>query len=453
MDLSKVPGFIKAALRSFWISRRAWKSPEYLRDFQNKALQKAVSIAYNHTDFYREKYKRHGIHPSDICTIEDLPKLPIITKQELVDNFETTVPSPLNKKHSFIMGTSGSTGQPIQVYKDYIWLAHILGYGIRMLKMHKMGLPKAAFILDINANSSIENRTKGFYKFFTKRGLLIPVELDIMQIIKQLEKSNVNYIATYTGVMRELATLRNNGMVKNLKIKKVGLTGEILDEYTRKYIEEAFDCYCYSSYITTEGGAIAIECENKKMHINSDYVMVEVVDQDGKPLPAGKDGNILLTCYDGGYGTPIIRYNGCSDVGQLLTDKCNCGLNTPIMGPIKGRSVDSIYLPDGRIFHAFSMTIPMEKIQLIYSNGRIRQYQIVQHELNKITISLLRNEQKTKNSDTLSDLMEIIERTYQDQLGSEMNLTVQEVNELTRTDNAGIPYPLVLSMLGKDKQG
>ncbi|MDY6935446.1 MAG: hypothetical protein SVZ03_14620 [Spirochaetota bacterium] len=454
MEINQLLGIGKAALKSYRYSRRAWKSPESLKRLQDNALQRAVSIAYHHTDFYLEKYNKYGIHPSEIKTIEDLPKLPIITKQELIDYFNAAVPRSLNKNKAFLMGTSGSTGQPLQVYKDYTWLAHSLGFGLRMLKLHRMGLPKAAFIFDINSMSSIENKTKNFYKYFTKRAMLIPVELDVVEIMERLEKANVHYIATYTGVMRELATLRKNGMGKKLKLKKVGLTGELLDEYTREYIEDAFDCYCYSSYISTEGGTIAIECENKKMHINSDYVMVEVVDQNGTPLPAGEDGSILLTCYDGGYGTPIIRYSGCSDVGQLLPDKCDCGLNTPIMGPIKGRSVDSIHLPDGRVYHAFSMTIPMEKIQREYSNERIRQYQIVQHELNKITISLIRNEEKNKEGDSLSDLMEIIQRAYQDQLGSEMDLKVQEVQELTKIENVGMPTPLVLSQIGKkEKQG
>ena len=131
--------------------------------------------------------------------------------------------------------------------------------------------------------------------------------------MKKLENTNVNYICTYTGVMRELATLRKNGMGGNLHIKMVGLTGEILDEYTRSHIEEAFGCQCYSAYISTEGGTIAQECGNKKMHIHTDFVTPEIVDSKGNGLPPGEDGLILLTCHDGSYGTPIIRYSGCAD--------------------------------------------------------------------------------------------------------------------------------------------
>ena len=437
----------RAALRGYMFSRRAWKSPEFLRRLQARALQRSVSIAYYQTDFYRERYKKHGVHPRDIRTLEDIHKLPVITKQDLIENFHAALPKPLNKNHAFLMGTSGSTGQPVEVYKDYTWLAHFIGCGFRIIRLHKVGMSKQgiAFILDLNPSPSIEKIIQKYLKLFPGIALIIPVGQDIVQTMRQLEKANVRYIVTYSGVMRELATLRKDGMGKNLNIIKVGLTGEILDEYTREYIEAAFGCSCYSYYISTEAGAIAIECENKKMHINSDSLMVEILDENGDPLPAGEEGNIVLTCYDGGYGSPIIRYSGCSDVGQILSEGCGCGLNTPVMGPVKGRIVDSIHLPDGRIYHAFSMTIPMEKIQRKYGKERICQYQIVQHELDLVTISLVRNREKAGASDSLSNLMEIIERTYQIQLGPDMNITVQEVETLPKGSNTGMPTPLVLS--------
>ncbi len=449
MNLRGVSIIGKATFRGYKLSRRAWKSPSILRELQNQALQKAVSIAYNQTDFYRERYKKHGVHPRDILTIEDLPKLPIITKQDLVENSDAAVPRSLDKKKALLMRTSGSTGKPVQIYNDDIGLAHLFAYGFRLLKLHKLGIPKAAFIWDINSPYSIESKVQGYIDFFTHNALFINVEDDIVRIMERLEKIDISYIATYTGIMRELATLKKNGMGKNIRLKKVGLTGEMLDEYTREYIEEAFLCPCYSSYISTEGGTVAVECENKKMHINSDSVYVEIVDKDGIPLPPGEDGNIVLTCYDGGYGTPIIRYSGCSDVGQLLPGECSCGMNTPIMGPVKGRSVDSIHLPDGRIYHAFSMTIPMEKIQRDYSNGYIRQYQIVQHELDQITISLVRNKEKKRSNGSLANIMEVIESTYQEQFGPRVKLTVQEVTALEKGGNAAVPTPLVVSLIGQ----
>ena len=111
-----------------------------------------------------------------------------------------------------------------------------------------------------------------------------------------------------------------------------------------QHIEEAFGCECFGLYSSTEGGLTAWECVNKKMHCSTDSVTVEIVDGQGNPLPAGVDGNILLTCHDRGLGTPLIRYAGCADVGQLADETCDCGVHTPILGQVKGRIVDSVHL-------------------------------------------------------------------------------------------------------------
>ena len=118
------------------------------------------------------------------------------------------------------------------------------------------------------------------------------------------------------------------------------------------------------------------------------------------------------------------------------------------MGPIKGRSVESIRLPDGRVYHAFSMTIPMEKIQLEFGEGRLRTYQIWQSDPATVSISLIRNEAKTAPDDDLADLLTVVREKYGKQLGSDITLTVKEVKyeDLQKVDNIGMPTPLVLGM-------
>jgi|GEM_PF-3680757 len=452
MDFSQIGSNVKSAYNGYKYSKRAWESPGFLRKLQNNYLRKTVQNAYELTDFYKKKFDRHGVSPKDIKSVEDLHKLPIITKNDFIKNSHLAIPKSLDRKKAVCMGTSGSTGQPLQVYKDHIWRAHFIGYLFRMRKLHKMGMPKAAFIADIGSSSSIETKTYNYMKLITaNRIAIINVDQDINKIMLLLEKADVRYIATYTTVMRELAFLRNNGMGKKLNLIKIGLTGEILDDFTREYIEKAFGCACYSSYISTEAGAIAIECENKKMHVNSDSVMLEVVDDNGNVLPYGKDGNIILTCIDGGYSTPVIRYSGCADAGHLLPEKCTCGMNTPVIGPIKGRIADSIHLPDGRIYHSFTMTIPMEKILKGLGKNLIRQYQIVQEKLDKVSISLVKNQKNQPSDEDFNKVMQSIKQTYQDQLGSGIDISVNQFPQLPKGNNVGMPTPLVVSMINKDR--
>ncbi len=453
MSVGHLFGMGKAVVKGIRLSRNVRKNKEFINELQNRRLRRVVKKAYEETEFYREKYDQHGVGPKDIQTIEDLPKLPLVTKQDLVENFESVTLKSLNRNKALAMGTSGSTGRPLQVYKDKTWLAHFYGFGFHMRRFHKLGIPKVGFIIDVGSKESIEaqiaKQSDWFTKYFAPHTVILHVELEIAEIMERLEKAGVNYVCTYTGIMRELATLKKNGMGKNLRLKKVGLTGEILDDYTRDMIEEAFDCPCYSAYVSTEAGPISVECPEKKMHVYSDTCIVEVINQDGEPASYGEDGSLVLTCPIEGNSTPIIRYVGCADVGQLLDEQCSCGMNTPIIGPIQGRSTDSIRLPNGKIYHAFSMTIPMEKIQREHGRDRIRQYQIVQHEIDRIVISIVRNKLKTETDDSLTDIFRVIEDKYRKQLGGEVRLKVKEVVELPRTSNMGMPTPLVVSRIGE----
>ena len=457
MSQGQFLGTGKAIVKGLRFSRNVCKDSAYVNELQNRRLREIVTKAYEETDFYRKKYDQAGITPDAIQTVEDLPKLPLINKADLIENFDSITPESLDRKRALSMGTSGSTGRPLQVYKDQKWMAHVYGFGFHMRRFHKMGIPRVGFVIDVGSEESLEaqivNQSKWFTKYFAPNTVILHVEHDMAEIMERLEKANVHYICTYTGVMRELAHLRNNGLGKKLKLKKIGLTGEILDDYTRQYIEEAFGCPCYSAYLSTKAGPIAIECINKKMHVYSDSCIVEVVNEDGQPASRGSDGSLVLTCPIEGNSTPIIRYIGCADVGQILKEECTCGMNTPIIGPIKGRTTDSIRLPSGKVYHAFSMTIPMEKIQRKHGRDRIRQYQIVQHDIDSISISIVRNKDKTNPGDTLSDIKKVIEDNYQEQLGEGMHLTVNEVLELPKTSNLGMPTPLVVSKIGERVQG
>lgn len=97
------------------------------------------------------------------------------------------------------------------------------------------------------------------------------------------------------------------------------------------------------------------------------------------------------------------------------------------------------------------MTNVMGKIQRQYAKERIRQHQIVQHEIDQIRISLVHNQERALASDFFADLIKFIECNYQDSLGREVKLTVQEVQALPRGSNTGMSHPLLKSLIGQRK--
>ena len=106
---------------------RAWKKKlDEIKKYQDKALKKVIRYAYK-VSLYHHKYKKAGIHPDDIHGIGDLYKLPLITKEDLIKGFpDEIVPPGYKKERAYLVGTSGSSGRPMSMYKDIeLSLIHI----------------------------------------------------------------------------------------------------------------------------------------------------------------------------------------------------------------------------------------------------------------------------------------------------------------------------------------
>ena len=151
--------------------------------------------------------------------------------------------------------------------------------------------------------------------------------------------------------MRALAELKRKGYGKNIEPEIMASSGAVLDEYTKKYIENAFNTKIYDVYGSTEAGPIAFECRKGNYHIHYDMVHVEIL--DSKYI-------VITKLY--GNATPIIRYNGLNDLIIPVNKKCNCGINSPLIGKIAGRKADSIILPDGKIIPPLSLTEYQQKL-------------------------------------------------------------------------------------------
>ena len=111
------PVFLSRVLKAYLVDvKRPLKiTPEKLKNYQSKALKKIVKHAYA-VPLYHKKYKEHGVHPNDIKSIDDLNKLPFITKDDLRRAYpEGIISKDFDKNDGFLLSTSGSTGKPVFV--------------------------------------------------------------------------------------------------------------------------------------------------------------------------------------------------------------------------------------------------------------------------------------------------------------------------------------------------
>ncbi len=183
------------------------------------------------------------------------------------------------------------------------------------------------------------------------------------------------------------------------------------------------------------------------MHINSDFVYVEVLDKNGEDVTPGEFGSIVITrLYP--MGTPIIRYTGLNDIVSLSTSSCTCGMHTPIMKNLEGRKKDAVVLPDGRIFPPATVPIPIADALSKFKTKQIKRFQFVQHSMYDIETRVEIDEDRRNEVDT-EKLLEEIRKNYKKLFGEDIKVNVVEKDAIIPEEYTN--PPLVISKLNKNK--
>lgn len=373
----------------YWreLEESQWWSPEELRALQWRKLKRLLEHAYRRVPYYRRRMDEAGVTPDDIQTWEDLPRVPISTKEDLRAAFpHGTVAAGVDRRRLLISASSGSTGEPFRYYltrdeKARRW-ALVFRYwawaGLRP------GVPYA-------------NLTRSVPGAFHHAGWLARLEQCLVRVLElpALDFSEENageYLARvrrfrpqvmrgYASSLYYLATyLRERG--ETLPLRAVLTLGETLYPHQREAIGQAFACPVYDAY-GAEAMEVAAQCgHHAGYHINAESILVEVVDTEGNPLPPGERGQLVLTNLEN-YAMPFVRYN-IQDVGVLSEERCPCGRGLPLLRAVEGRLSDLIITAAGKI-----LASPF--FGMLMMHAEVEQYQFVQERSDRIVLRLVPN--------------------------------------------------------------
>ncbi|MCD6141145.1 phenylacetate--CoA ligase family protein [Candidatus Bipolaricaulota bacterium] len=430
---------------------RVWKtSYEGIERYRNKQFRKIVRYAYD-VPVYRKKYREAGIHPDDIKGIEDIKKLPFITKDDFRKSFPDGIVHPsFDIKKAHLVSTSGSTGQPVSIYTDtYTIIKALFGF-LRELKEYDVNWRKTrmSIIADVAPHAVEETYLRGSVMpairkvLFLKNLQILHVGEEPEELMKKIDKFNPEFLGGYPGILRALAVLKRQGYGKNVNPKVMSSSGAVLDDYTKKYIEDAFNAKIYDVYGSTEAGPVAFECKKGNYHIHSDMVHLEFLDEDGNDVAPGEPGHVVITKLYG-RGTPVIRYTGMNDILIPLDKKCDCGINTEIIGRVEGRRADAIILPDGRIIPPLSITgIPGEVMKKLDTN-KIKQFQIIQESPTELNVLIVVDEELRNTGPSIEKIFEEIKNECTKKLGDEIEVNVMEVESIE--SRGDLPPSVVIS--------
>lgn len=410
-----------------------WKKEDF-KKYQTKYLRYIVEYAYKHVPFYHKLYKEHKIHPSSIRTLNDLEKLPIITKDDIRDNnavFST-------KREKYVkLHTSGTTGKPLHLRvstEAYLLSLAAAYHGRRYPWANYDGGYVARFVGDTPVKDCGE---KVLYRIshITKR-VIFPsycLSFDTLpKIVDTLRKLNIKYIQAYPSTVYLIAKFIEF-QDEVLPLKAVFYSSEPMYDFQRRIIEERFNSKVFGFYGQAENVVSAVECEKGGYHLTMIDGITEIV-KDGERASAGEKGFVVATSLHN-KAMPLIRYY-LGDYTGYVNEECECGRKIPTIYPIETKLEDFIVTPEGRIISPSLLTFPLK-----YAHG-ILESQIVQKKIDEIVVKIVKTDKYTEEDEKslIKSLRELV--------GQNINIKLEYVDKIHQTK--AYKKRFVINELGRD---
>ena len=324
-----------------------------MRALQLTRLKEIVKYAYENVPFYKKKYDEAGVKPSDIQTLEDIQKLPFVTKADLRENYPYGMLSVPLSKISRIHASSGTSGKPTVVaYTDEdmeIWTECVA-------RLVVAGGGRSDDIVQICFGYGLFTGALGLHQGWERVGAaVIPASVGNTerQIMLMKDLQTTALVSTPSYALHIAEEMERLGYKPEDFKLRVGMFGseasseEMHKEIARKLHVLPTDNYGLSELI---GPGVSGECEHKcGMHINEDHFYAEILSpEDFSPLGEGEYGELVLTSLTK-KSMPMIRYR-TKDITKIDYSPCACGRTTARMAKLKGRTDDMLVVKGVNVF-------------------------------------------------------------------------------------------------------
>jgi len=365
-------------------------------NYRLSKLQQLVRFSYKHVPYYTELFDRYNISPDLIKKLDDIKRIPILTKELARLNHNKLVSDTANFKYIHKGKTGGTTGVPLLVYSDaenrsFSWASFFRWYNwIGIEKEDRvLTLWGAHTVLKSSVRDKIvENVIDWIQNKKTINTFNIHDET-LPGIYNQMIKYNPVLIKGYLSALILIAKyMQQNNLPPNKSLIALSSTTETLLPMYRNLLQEVFKVPVYDQYGCGEITSIAFECsKHQGLHINEEHVYIESLDEKDSEIINDK-ARLIVTSLDN-YVMPFIRYE-IGDMATIQSEKCTCGINSLIMKTIDGRTMDLISLKNGSKVNGLFFTRLLGDVEI--STDMISRFQIYQYKSGAIDFIL-----ETKN--------------------------------------------------------
>ncbi len=370
-------------------------SREQIRAWQDERLVKQVKHVYDNVPYYRNLMEKKGVKPEDIRSVDDLHKLPFLTKDDLRDAYPYGLLATSLENCVRIQSTSGTTGRRVvafytqhdlDLWDDCCARAIVAAGGTKDDVVHvSYGFGLFTGGAGLNGGShKLGSLTLPMSSGNTDRQI---------QFMCDLGSTILCCTPSYAAYLAECICER--GLQDQIKLKAGIFGAEAWSEEMRQDIQNKLGIKAYDIYGLTEisGPGVAFECSSQTgMHINEDHFIAEIIDPDtGEVLPEGEKGELVFTSITK-EAFPLLRYR-TKDICVLTREKCSCGRTHVKMCKPMGRSDDMLIVKGVNVFPSQIETVLLNK-------GYPANYQILVDRVN--------------NSDTLDVEVEMTPEMFSD---------------------------------------
>lgn len=405
-----------------------------LYDYRLDKLKRLIEHCYENVPYYGRLFRECKLKPSDIRKIEDIKKIPILTK-----DIARKEPSDLIARGRYVKyvkkgKTGGTTGVPFIFYNDsnsrsMSWAAYnrwlewmgICYYGRTVSLWGQNRVIKESKLKKIYANCvdyATNNITINAYRLNVG---------NMNAVLHKINKFHPLFIKGYASSMIRLAQYMNQNSITIGSIRAISTTTETLLPYYREYLESVFKVPVYDQYGCGEVTSIGFECgAHNGLHINMEHVICEVLGSGGDEV-MNEDGLVIATDLDN-YTMPFLRYD-TGDIARKSDEPCSCHVNQPRLLSIQGRLADVITLYNGQVVHGVFVTTLFHELGI--HTDVISRFQAIQRRPGEIYLLL-----ESDNQDAQLHLNKL----YQELIKHFSKVQVKIVGKINNEPNGKFRY-------------
>ncbi len=388
----------------FQLERTQWLSPDELRKLQLNQCKIILKHAQATVPFYRELWAKAGINIPEALSEEFFFQLPITRRQDIQAAGERFVANNLPEEHGPIQfnTTSGSTGRPVRfgrtgltnlswlvfALREHLWHERDFFAKLSAIRWAKLGVAAAPDGLGCPDWGEVVEPI-----FPSSPTSFLNVTAKLSEQLDWLHREKPDYLISFPSNLLAMSQFVREKGLKLPQVRQLRVTGETLTPEMRNILQDLWSTSVVDMYTCEEAGYLATQCpQADHFHVQSENVILEIVDDHGRPCPVGVTGRVLITSLNN-FATPLIRY----EIGDYAEfgPPCACGRGLPVIKRIHGRKRNRLIMPDGESRYSLFPYLG-EHGQIARLTGvKVKQFQCVQHTIQRVEIKLVTERELT----------------------------------------------------------